>query len=155
MIDLPTIAAYLPALTDLATVCACGVLAWIAFTDLTDARIDNRANVLLFCAGVIATYAAPDPTWHVAAAVVTFASTFFLWQTDNLGGGDVKMLTMIALCLGAAFPWFLVAFGFCAVCVAFARGWMPRRWRRTKMVPMGVVAFPAFALTMSLLQGGV
>lgn len=100
---------------DIALVAACGVLAYIAFTDLTSATIPNLSVVLLFIAGVGT--ATADPAWHIGAAAVTFACTFFLWQTDNLGGGDVKMLTMIALCLGAAFPWFLIAFGIAAALI--------------------------------------
>lgn len=142
-------------LQSLPILAACGVLAWIAVTDLTDARIDNRAVLLLLLAGFASAYYSPEPIWHVGVAAVTFACSFFLWQTDNLGGGDVKMLTMVALVLGPTFPWFLVAFGVSAVLVGLARGWLPRRWHRTKMVPIGTATFPAFALVVSLTQGGV
>lgn len=142
---------------DLTLIAACAVLAYIAFTDLTSATIPNLSVVLLFIAGVGA--ATADPVWHLGAAAVTFACTFFLWQTDNLGGGDVKMLTMIALCLGAMFPWFLVAFGFAAALIGVTRTLvLPRIWQRRErqnLIPMGAAAFPAFCVVVVAMQGVV
>lgn len=133
------------------------VLGWCAWTDLNSARIDNRASVLLLLIGVAATYSAGIPFAHIAAFAVTLLSTWFMWQNDMLGGGDVKMLSVLALIMGTAFPWFLVAFGFCAALIAVSRPIMPNIWRtgaRSRLVPLGLASFPAF-LIVTFLEAGV
>ncbi len=136
---------------------ACSVMTWLAFSDLNGATIPNLGVALLLIAGVAQLPLIDNPTWHIVAGTVAFVSSFFLWQTDNLGGGDVKMITMVALLLG---PWtfmFLFCLGVCAVLIALSRGAMPRLWRKRRDIPAATAAAPAFVATILIAQatGGV
>lgn len=144
----------IPMLEAAPLIAAGAILGVVAFTDLTEARIPNLAVALLIIAGCAQAYYGQDLAWHVGAAAVTFVTAFFLWQTDNLGGGDVKLLTACALVLGTTFPAFLAAVGAFAVCVSVSRSMLPKLWQKRRDVPVGLLTFPAFALVVGA-QGGV
>lgn len=89
-----------------------GLVALAAFTDLTSLTIPNR-----ICAAIAALYpvyvvAAQQPDWlaALAIAVAVFAVGAALFATGLMGGGDVKLMTAIALWAGPqlAFEFMLV-----------------------------------------------
>jgi prepilin peptidase CpaA len=85
-----------------------GLLLVAAVSDFRDFLIPNRivgALLLLYPAHVLAS---PLPTeWQVALIIagITFVAGFVLFLFKGMGGGDVKLLTAVALWAGA--PYFM------------------------------------------------
>jgi prepilin peptidase CpaA len=81
-----------------------GLLLVAALSDFRDYLIPNRivgALLLLYPAHVLAS---PHPVdWQVALIVggITFVAGFVLFLFKGMGGGDVKLLTAVALWAGA------------------------------------------------------
>jgi prepilin peptidase CpaA len=85
-----------------------GLLLVAAISDFREFLIPNRivgAILLLYPAHVLASPAAVD--WQVALIIggITFVAGFVLFLFKGMGGGDVKLLTAVALWSGA--PHFL------------------------------------------------
>lgn len=87
-----------------------GLVALAALTDLSELRIPNRicvAIVGLYPAYVLAGGAAVDWQGAIVAAAVVFALASIWFMCGWMGGGDVKLLSAIALWAGPVH-----AFGF-------------------------------------------
>lgn len=73
--------------------------------DLRTMRIPNRLVLLLLAGYLLAIPLAPltlaDVAWSVAAAAAVFALGLVAFSFRWMGGGDVKLLTVAALWLGA------------------------------------------------------
>jgi prepilin peptidase CpaA len=89
-----------------------------ASMDLVSMTIPNRVSIFLFYAFLalapFANLSLEQFVWHIAAAIVVFVPTMTLFALRMLGGGDVKLLTAIALWVG----WdnllaYVVLAGFC------------------------------------------
>ncbi|MEX2454954.1 MAG: prepilin peptidase [Rhodospirillaceae bacterium] len=93
-----------PLLVDrLALTAFAGLLVWAAWSDLRDFVIPNRISIaiaMLFPAHVLATGAVEIVPGSVAAAAATFAAGFALFAFRVAGGGDVKLMTAVALWAG-------------------------------------------------------
>ena len=82
-----------------------GLLVWAAWSDLRDYLIPNRiclAVVAVFPVHVLATGAYEIVPGALAAAGATFAVGFALFAFRIAGGGDVKLMTGVALWAGPA-----------------------------------------------------
>jgi prepilin peptidase CpaA len=75
-----------------------------ASMDLVSMTIPNRISLFLFYAFLalapFANLSLEQFGWHIAAALIVFVPTFILFALRTLGGGDVKLLTAIALWVG-------------------------------------------------------
>ncbi|MET4130019.1 A24 family peptidase [Roseovarius sp. MBR-6] len=132
-----------------------GVLSWIAWTDLNEARISNQQNLALLGASLAVVATSGTPTHWIAFGIV-LAACLSLWtMADGFGGGDAKMVPSVALAIGPVFPIFLAAMAFIGILLNVYRWALPSiTWRRkTDMIPLGVAAAPAYAV--ALLAGGV
>lgn len=93
-----------PLLVDrLALTAFAGLLVWAAWSDLRSYIIPNRiclAIAALFPAHVLATGAFELIPGSLAAAAATFAAGFALFAFRVAGGGDVKLMTAVALWAG-------------------------------------------------------
>ena len=93
-----------------------GLLLWAATSDLIHFRIANRISLAI--AGLYPAYAAAswfagwpaDWTGSLIAGAVVFAAGFALFNVGLVGGGDVKLLSVVALWagLGGLMPLLLV-----------------------------------------------
>ncbi len=96
----------LPLFADRLTLTAfAGLLVWAAWSDLRDYIIPNRiclAIAMLFPAHVIAAGALEAIPGALAAAAATFTAGFALFAFRIAGGGDVKLMTAVALWAGPA-----------------------------------------------------
>lgn len=73
-----------------------------AFTDLKSRKIANWLNASIALGAPVFWWAAglslwPDVAWQVGMAVVTFLALSILFALRAMGGGDVKLLTALAL----------------------------------------------------------
>lgn len=84
--------------------CTVGVLAWLAATDIRDRRLPNQgvlAVAVLFFADALVTGSSLSAAgWHALAAITVGALCVALYMTRMLGGGDVKLATVISLWAG-------------------------------------------------------
>jgi prepilin peptidase CpaA len=126
--------------------------------DLRTMRIPNRLILLLLAGYVVAVpligLTLTDVLWAVAAAAAVFAFGFLSFSCRWMGGGDVKLMTVAALWLGAGnvvpFIFYTSIFGaLLTILVLIFRqvrlpaGWQAREWiarlhRRDAGVPYGV-----------------
>lgn len=91
----------------LATLTLFGIAAW---TDRTKRRIANRISagvIALFALWIMAGYALEGRLVvpllsHLVAATGVFIVSYALWAARMFGGGDVKILTSVALWAGTA-----------------------------------------------------
>ena len=82
-----------------------GLFVACAVTDILHLRIPNVLVAALAVAFVAACIAIPPKALllgHVAPAVAVFVLTFGLFALGKFGGGDVKLLTVAVLWIGAA-----------------------------------------------------
>ncbi len=82
-----------------------GLLVVCAIADILHLRIPNVLVAMLLAAFVVGCIAVPPKALlfdHVAPAAVVFALTFGLFAFGGFGGGDVKLLTVAVLWVGAA-----------------------------------------------------
>ena len=82
-----------------------GLLVWAAWSDLRDFLIPNRiclAIAMLFPAHVAAAGTLEVVPGALAAAAATFTAGFALFAFRIAGGGDVKLMTAVALWAGPA-----------------------------------------------------
>ena len=73
-----------------------------AFTDLKSRRIANWLNAAIALGAPLFWFASdmafwPDVVWQLGLAIVTFAALSILFALRAMGGGDVKLLTALAL----------------------------------------------------------
>ncbi len=73
-----------------------------AATDLAWRIIPNRIPVLVACLGLVSQFIIGDPIWSMIGATTAFAICAVLWRLSVIGGGDVKLLAAVALCVPPA-----------------------------------------------------
>ncbi|MCF3972582.1 A24 family peptidase [Paracoccus salsus] len=142
--------------------------------DLRTMRIPNHLILILFAGYFVAIplvgLTLQDIIWSIAAASVAFAAGFWGFCHRWMGGGDVKLLTVAALWLGAdnLAPFILYTSLFGAMLtillMVFRRGRLPESWRRRDWiarlhqrdagVPYGV-AIAAAGITIYMDMPGV
>ncbi len=83
-----------------------------AFTDFRRRQIDNWLNAAVALAAPLFWWSSglgwPDIGWQLGVALVTFIITAVLFAMRAMGGGDVKLLTALALWIVPANFLFLV-----------------------------------------------
>ncbi len=85
-------------------------LIYAAFTDIKSRTISNRLNIAIALAAPLFWWASGVDLWpgvalHLGVALATFAVTAVLFAIRMMGGGDVKLLTALALWIEPT--WFL------------------------------------------------
>jgi prepilin peptidase CpaA len=100
-----------------------GLLATAVITDVGWLRIPNLVPLLLAVLFVVAQILSPQPNWlsHLAAGLLVFAVGFGLFAWGKLGGGDVKLIAVVALWHGLwLLPALLLLIGLAGGVVALA-----------------------------------
>lgn len=77
-------------------------LLYAAFTDLRSRTISNRLNLSIAAGAPVFWWASglslwPDVAWQLGVAAIAFAILAGLFALRMMGGGDVKLLTALAL----------------------------------------------------------
>ena len=113
-----------------------GILAVIAYGDVCTRRIPNALSLAIAILGLIRLVLVWDrvAAGHtIVAAAVIFASTFLLFRRGSIGGGDAKLITAMALLVGARdLVGFLFLMSLCGGALALAilaRDRLGTRWR--------------------------
>jgi len=73
-----------------------------ALSDLAWRIIPNRIPVLVACLGLVSQSVIGDPLWALVGAATVFVVCAALWRVNVIGGGDVKLLAAVALCVPPA-----------------------------------------------------
>lgn len=73
-----------------------------ALSDLAWRVIPNRIPVLVACLGLVSQFFIGDPVWALIGAASVFTVCAVLWRLNVIGGGDVKLLAAVALCVPPA-----------------------------------------------------
>lgn len=121
-------------------------LLFAAFTDLRARRIDNWLNAAIAAGAPLFWWASglslwPDVAWQVGIALATFAVLAVLFAIRAMGGGDVKLLTALALWIPPL--WFMKLLVMMALIgglltVVFGAWHIARRQRDKVAIPYGV-----------------
>ncbi len=117
-----------------------------AFTDLHSRRIGNWLNAAIALGAPLFWWASglslwPDIAWQLGVAAVTFAILALLFALRAMGGGDVKLLTALALWVEPALFFNLViimALLGGVLTILFAAWHIMRRRRDRLAIPYGV-----------------
>lgn len=117
-----------------------------AFTDLKSRRIANWLNAGIALGAPLFWYASglslwPDVASQIGVAVVTFALLSILFALKAMGGGDVKLLTALALWIAPAhFLKLVIMMALVGgVLTLFFGGWYVIKRQREKIaIPYGV-----------------
>ncbi|MGH6620354.1 MAG: A24 family peptidase [Alphaproteobacteria bacterium] len=123
---IPTLASFGLPLTVQATIllAAAGIVTWAAISDLRSNVIPNSANVGLFVlwTGWVVSGADAAPWYSLAIGAAVFLLGAVLFHFRQMGGGDVKLLTVLSIWAGPAevLPFLLQ--------VAFAGGVLTAAW---------------------------
>jgi prepilin peptidase CpaA len=130
-----------------------------AFTDIRRRQIDNRLNGAIAAAAPLYWWASgislwPGVAWQVGMALVTLVVLAGLFALRAMGGGDVKLLTALALWIEPF--WFLrllIAMALIGGVLTLVMGaWHVARRRRDKLaIPYGV-AISSAALWVLAIQ---
>jgi prepilin peptidase CpaA len=117
-----------------------------AFTDLRRRQIDNWLNASIAVTAPVFWWASglalwPDIAWQIGIALATFAALAVLFALRAMGGGDVKLLTALALWIQPL--WFLRLLVVMAllggILTATLGAWhIARRQRERLAIPYGV-----------------
>ncbi len=117
-----------------------------AFTDLRARRIDNWLNAAIALGAPLFWWSSglslwPDVAWQLGLAFATFAVLAGLFALGAMGGGDVKLLTALALWITPL--WFLkllvmMALIGGALTIVFGAWHIARRQRDKVAIPYGV-----------------
>lgn len=117
-----------------------------AFTDIRRRQIDNWLNAGIALAAPLYWWSAglslwPDVAWQLGIAFATFAVTAVLFALRAMGGGDVKLLTALALWIEPL--WFMRLLVIMAIAggvltVAMAAWKVARRSKEKLAIPYGV-----------------
>ena len=134
-------------------------LLFAAFTDIRRRQIDNWLNGAIAASAPLYWWASglalwPDVAWQVGVAGVTLTILAILFAMRAMGGGDVKLLTALALWIEPL--WFvrlLIGMALIGGALTIVLGaWHVMRRRRDKLaVPYGV-AISSSALWVLALQ---
>lgn len=130
-----------------------------AFTDIRRRQIDNWLNAAIAAGAPLFWWASglslwPGVAWQLGIAVATFAVLAVLFALRAMGGGDVKLLTALALWIEPV--WFLRLLVIMALIggvltVALGAWHVARRQRDRLAIPYGV-AIAAAGLWILALQ---
>jgi prepilin peptidase CpaA len=85
-------------------------LFWVALTDLREFKVRNELIVILACLYVVHALfsgAWVFMQWNVAFALLMFAAGAYAYSLQQIGGGDLKLLTVAFLWTG---PWLAAPF---------------------------------------------
>ena len=134
-------------------------LLFAAFTDIRRRQIDNWLNGAIAAGAPLYWWASglalwPGVAWQVGVAAVTLAILAVLFALRAMGGGDVKLLTALALWIDPlTFVRLLIGMALIGGLLTLALGaWHILRRRRDKLaVPYGV-AISSAALWVLALQ---
>lgn len=117
-----------------------------AFTDIRRRQIDNWLNGAIAASAPLYWWACgmalwPDVAWQLGVALATFAVLAMLFAIRAMGGGDVKLLTALALWIEPT--WFvrlLIGMALVGGVLTLALGaWHVMRRRKDKLaIPYGV-----------------
>ena len=121
-------------------------LLFAAFTDIRRRQIDNWLNAAIAAGAPLYWWASglslwPDVAWQIGVAALTLIILAVLFAVRAMGGGDVKLLTVLALWIQPL--WFvrlLIGMSLIGGVLTLALGaWHVMRRRRDKLaVPYGV-----------------
>ena len=134
-------------------------LLFAAFTDIRRRQIDNWLNASIAAGAPLYWWASgmtlwPDVAWQLGVAAVTLVFLAILFAIRAMGGGDVKLLTALALWIQPL--WFvrlLIGMALIGGVLTIVLGaWHITRHRRDKLaIPYGV-AIASAALWVLALQ---
>lgn len=117
-----------------------------AFTDIRHRRIANWLNLAIFAGAPLFWWASgyslwPDVAIQIAVALAVFAVVCGLFALGMMGGGDVKLLTALALWI-APIPFLqllvIMALAGGVLTIAMAAWHMIKRQREKLAIPYGV-----------------
>ncbi|HET9628444.1 MAG TPA: prepilin peptidase [Novosphingobium sp.] len=136
---------------------AIGLLA-AAFTDLRRRQIDNWLNAAIAIMAPAFWWASglalwPDVAWQLGVTVIAFAALAVLFAMKLMGGGDVKLLTALALWIRPEhFLWLVVVMSVIGgvLTIVFASWHVMRRQTGRIAIPYGVAICAAALLTVYL-----
>jgi len=136
---------------------AIGLLA-AAFTDLKRRQIDNWLNAAIALAAPAFWWASgldlwPGVGWQLGVAAMAFAILAVLFAMKMMGGGDVKLLTALALWVQPGhFLWLVVVMSVIGglLTVVFGAWHVTRRKTGRIAIPYGVAICAAALLTVYL-----
>lgn len=125
-------------------------LLYAAFTDIKSRTISNRLNIIIALGAPLFWWASGAELWpaiamHLGVAAATFAVTAGLFAIKMMGGGDVKLLTALALWIEPT--WFVQLIVIMAIAggiltIVMGAYHMMKRQRERLAVPYGVaIAF--------------
>ncbi len=128
-----------------------------AFTDVRRRQIDNGLNAAIALAAPAFWWASglalwPGVGWQLGVAAVTFAITAFLFAARWMGGGDVKLLTALALWVRPdhfLFLLTLMAISGGVLTLAFAAWHVARRQPGRAAIPYGLAIAFAGLVTLA------
>jgi prepilin peptidase CpaA len=121
-------------------------LLFAAFTDLKRRQIDNWLNAGIALAAPLFWWTSglalwPDVAWQLGVAIITFAICAGLFALRWMGGGDVKLLTALALWIApAAFLKLIVIMALVGglLTLLFGMWHIARRQKDRLAIPYGV-----------------
>ena len=127
-----------------------------AFTDLRRRQIDNGLNFVIALAAPLFWWASglsfwPGAAWQVGVAVATFGITAILFALRAMGGGDVKLLTALALWIRPPHFLFLVVIMAMLgglLTILFAAWHVARRQQGRAAIPYGIAISAAGLFTI-------
>lgn len=128
-----------------------------AYTDIRRRQIDNALNAAIAAAAPLYWWASglalwPDVVWQIGLAVVSLVVLAVLFALRAMGGGDVKLLTALALWIEPF--WFLRLLIIMAliggVLTLVLGAWHVARRRRDRLaIPYGVAISSAALLVLA------
>lgn len=142
------------------TLALAGLMLWVMFTDATRYTISNRVNMLILALFGVAAIFLPVAWSALGAAAIFFAFGLGSFALGLMGGGDVKLLTVLTLWTGWSVAtlnfFFLTAvFGGVLILIVLPLRWLaarrkntekplPRILTRKEPVPYGLAIAMAF-----------
>ncbi len=133
-------------------------LLFAAFTDIRRRQIDNWLNATIAASAPLYWWASgmtlwPDVAWQLSVAAVTLVFLAVLFAMRAMGGGDVKLLTALALWIQPL--WFvrlLIGMALIGGVLTIVLGaWHITRHRRDKLaIPYGVAISTAALWVLAL-----
>lgn len=132
-------------------------LLFAAFTDFKRRQIDNWLNGVIALAAPAFWWASglslwPGVGWQLGIAVLTFAITAGLFALRAMGGGDVKLLTVLALWVRPEhFGYLVVIMALLGgvLTIAFGAWHVARRHQGRVAIPYGIAISAAALLTLA------
>ncbi|MEP7221467.1 MAG: prepilin peptidase [Novosphingobium sp.] len=132
-------------------------LLYAAFTDLKRRQIDNTLNTAIALGAPLYWWASGLPfsldiAWQLGIALLTFAITATLFALRAMGGGDVKLLTALALWFRPEHFFYLVVIMSILgglLTVAFGAWHVMRRHKGRVAIPYGVAISSAALITLA------